>query len=516
MKLSKSNFLARAHRFVVRPPPGWADVTVEEVEKTLRTPYMGYKFQPAFLNTPKGLNSDGNVEILNCDFRQGLELSSRLCTAHDVQWIMEDVQCVAHKDVKKACYQFPFEIFFDPADGITGIDIDVRATASGSFADSSRMLKDFFLEGASLNDTNDLLKRRQSTRRKVTSSTNGVDTVRYESSPELINNKFIFVVTLKKNRLTISANMCGEPLYKRGYPKTVLSAAAPLPEHHATAAFLWANRFALSTGKAEATSIDKPVTWPRTVHVPFSGTGTLGIEALAAMLGATPGSHSGRVFSCANFNLCPRSTWNHLLKKNQSLGVLSAAKEYPGALMLDPIRQKWAGLNKVTTVIFSDIDSSALKATKENVSSFIESLQRSAVDSTEEASQVFLSFQATDFLAAGESSKFMQADNMGGSEEEPHHHFIMLNPPFGNRMSDSSMSSVHRYRLLSHAVQAMRYNSSGSKLRKDIKLSGFCLCPDEETWKAFSSNKFANLFFCKTRHFTHGGRDMRILAFSSK
>ncbi|CAM9515986.1 unnamed protein product [Ectocarpus fasciculatus] len=271
---------------------------------------------------------------------------------------------------------------------------------------------------------------------------------------------------LHNGRLTIAANLCGEPLYKRGFKQQALGAAAPLPEHHAAAAYYWAHNI-----------FHSPIEHPDTVHIPFAGTGTLGIETLSLMLGACPGSHSDRHFLVSNFNQTPVSTMEFIRKRNRTAGV-----------------------------------SSAIQSTRENVESFVASVAAKQTGSEGgKRSTVLCTFDTMDFLAPGASNRAL----VGGEGGKLHHHCVLLNPPFGKRL-DTSVSPVETYRQLSRAVQAMRYSSNNKTVRKDIKVSGYCLCPDEATWKAFSSNKFANLFSCKTRHFTHGGIDMRVIAFTSK
>lgn len=524
MKLTARNFLARAQRFVVRPAPGWADVTLDEVRTVLHTPYSKYKFEPAFLNNAAMLNADGNIEILNCDYRQGMELTTRLMTAHDVQWVVEDLQCKEHKDIKRACFQFPFAIFMKPTHSLSEARIDVRAHASGSFADSSKMLKDFFFEGLDTfgrsNGDAETSNAPLRSRKKLSVFDAPVD--QFD-----VSQKYLFTMKLHNGRLTIAANLCGEPLYKRGFKQQALGAAAPLPEHHAAAAYYWAHNSVFpdnnSDSKRSADTPDSPVfhspiEHPDTVHIPFAGTGTLGIETLSLMLGACPGSHSDRHFLVSNFNQTPVSTMEFIRKRNRTAGVsssseASAAKPGSGAISLATDEDMYAwSKDIVTRFSFSDIDARAIQSTRENVESFVASVAAKQTGSEGgKRSTVLCTFDTMDFLAPGASNRAL----VGGEGGKLHHHCVLLNPPFGKRL-DTSVSPVETYRQLSRAVQAMRYSSNNKTLRKDIKVSGYCLCPDEATWKAFSSNKFANLFSCKTRHFTHGGIDMRVIAFTSK
>ena len=525
MKLSAKNFLARAQRFVVRPPPGWADVTLDEVRAVLHTPYSKYKFEPVFLNNASMLNADGNIEILNCDFRQGMELTTRLMTAHDVQWVVEDLQCKEHKDIKRACFQFPFAIFINPAHSLSDISIDVRAHASGSFADSSKMLKDFFYEGLETfgKSNGDAESTRALLRSRKKASLFDAPVSQFD-----LSQKRMFTMKLHNARLTITANMCGEPLYKRGFKQQALSGVAPLPEHHAAAAYYWAHNFVFpSSGNANdsgdsnlSANICKvgwfrsPAHHPHTVHIPFAGSGTLGIEALSLILGACPGSHADRHFLVSNFNQTPASTMDFIRKKNSPAGVTSAPATEDDTIILeiDTNEHAWSK-NVVMQFAFSDINADALKSTRENVENFVGSVATKESSSTdgEQTSNVFCSFKMFDFLAPGASNKAL----VGGKGGKLHHHCVLLNPPYGKRL-DTGVSPIETYRQLSRAVQAMRYCTSNKSLRKDITISGYCLCPDEATWKAFSSNQFANLFSCKTRHFTHGGTDMRVIAFASK
>lgn len=517
MKLTTKNFLARAQRFTVRPAPGWSDVTLEEVQTVLQSPFAQYKFQPAFLNNQTQLDGDGNIVVLNCDWRQGMELSSRLTTAHDVQWVVEDMPCKEHKDLKKACYHFPFGIFYNQEKGVSQEQIDIRAQAVTSFANSSKLLKDFFSEGIERFVEPTASQPHKLPRGNIFTM-NALSPLKPEDGRKA-TVAVVFKLKLINDRLTITANMCGEPLFKREYRRQEdLTAIAPLPEHHAAASFMWLYRYAFPPKDTEPRKLDARKL-PMTFVVPFAGTGTLGVEALGHLLGSTPGSHTDRTFIHSSFHACPVKTVEFIQDKNKVKGV-TAIDASSGSAEVVVDLYPWSKHGN-THFKFSDTSGEALESTKENVNSFL----TSAVDSVSAAGQlqdntskVFFSYDQFDFLADGASNKII--DNASESQG-PRHYYVLLNPPYGKRLQ-TQMSAVELYRRLGRSVQAMRYdkkkNTTGGpgSLKRDILVSGYCLCPDEETWRAFSSEKFASLFETKTRHFTHGGLDMRIIAFTSK
>ena len=78
---------------------------------------------------------------------------------------------------------------------------------------------------------------------------------------------------------------------------------------------------------------------------------------------------------------------------------------------------------------------------------------------------------------------------------------VLLNPPYGHRLANSS-DTVKLYKKIGAAVTRWMHDAAPGSC-------GFCICPDEDTWKAFS--QAIQAMDMTTRHFTHGGEDVRIV-----
>ena len=78
---------------------------------------------------------------------------------------------------------------------------------------------------------------------------------------------------------------------------------------------------------------------------------------------------------------------------------------------------------------------------------------------------------------------------------------ILANPPFGDRLApDASIPTL--YAKLGKYFHGLAQKHPG-------RILGGCLCPDELTWKKFLSG--LEVETPETHHFTHGGKEMRIV-----
>jgi 23S rRNA G2445 N2-methylase RlmL len=149
-----------------------------------------------------------------------------------------------------------------------------------------------------------------------------------------------FKVELREDFLRVSASLCGDPLYKRGY-KAVLEAAAPLPEHQAAALVRWV--------------LPEP-SGVRCVFIPFAGSGTLGFESLLYFTGSGPGAF-GRKFSCDLFPGTPEPTMRFLRKK---------------------ITERW-GQAVLPTLLLNDFNEEAVQTLQRNIMGFPFSISAQAI-----------------------------------------------------------------------------------------------------------------------------------------
>lgn len=282
---------ASPHVFYIRPAPGWLDVVLNEVTGIIKSPLHKYKFDP------KITLLKSTVKVHRCDWRQGLEIMLRLTTAHDVEWMILESKCSNWWEVEAILKRVPWE------DVLPSRDVLVHVTPS-----------------VSNGFTNNTAKLRE--------SLCAVARVKHVSEGESLR----FKIDLREDFLRISASLCGEPLYKRGY-KAKLTAVAPLPEHHAAACARWVLELA-----------NEP---PNTVFIPFAGTGTMGFETMLVLSGAGPGAFL-RQFACDLFPATPEATMSFFRRKLSE------------KLAVSPLPQ----------IFFNDFNRDALELLKENTAGF--------------------------------------------------------------------------------------------------------------------------------------------------
>ncbi len=333
--MSDAPITARPHVFYVRPAPGWLELTFAEVAALAKDPLQKYKFEP------KVTLLKGTVKLHRCDWRQGLEIMLRLTTAHDVEWLILESKCSKWSEVDAILERVPWE------DVLPNRDIPVHVTTdiSHGFSESSSKLRENLCKIA-----------------RVTHVSEGAE--------------IRFKIELRGDFLRLSASLCGEPLYKRGY-KAALSAIAPLTEHQAAACV----RYTLAGSKEEL-----PVS---SVFVPFAGSGTFGFEALIVLSGAGPGSFS-RQFACDLFPATPAPTMKFLRRK---LGERLQSLTLP-------------------QVHFNDFNAEAIAGLKENVAAF--------------ASNGHFEVNEGDVFES--KPKFPDEGRL----------LVLLNPPYGDRLAEES------------------------------------------------------------------------------
>lgn len=192
-----------------------------------------------------------------------------------------------------------------------------------------------------------------------------------------------------------------------------------------------------------------------TVFVPFAGSGTLGFEALVVLAGAGPGSFSRR-FACDAFPGTPQPTMAFLRRKLAE-------------------RLQSAQLPKV---IFNDHHPDAVGALRENAAAF---------------GKIDCEILEGDFFAI--EPGFAPTGKI----------LVLLNPPFGDRLAmRSEIPNLY-------ARSARKLNDLAAA--HPGRIVGACLCPDDLTWR-----RFLQTLKCQssdTRHFTHGGKDMRVVRWTA-
>ena len=251
---------ARPHSFYIRPAPGWLDILAEEVTSILKEPFQKYKFEP-LLTALKG-----TVKVHRCDWRQGLELTMRLNTAHDVEWLLGEFPCTNWNQFEST---------------IKKIDWTEIGLKSGESVHVSIELGTSFTQGSA----------------KIREKVCQIGKLIHVSEGALIRIK----VQLRNERLRILVSLAGPPLYQRGYKKN-LSATAPLPEHLASACIRWT-----LSGIIPETKVSQ-------IWIPFAGSGTFAFETIMSLLKLGPGSFS-RKFAFESFPVTSQATIQHFRKK---------------------------------------------------------------------------------------------------------------------------------------------------------------------------------------------------------
>jgi 23S rRNA G2445 N2-methylase RlmL len=260
---------------------------------------------------------------------------------------------------------------------------------------------------------------------------------------------------LYKDRLSLSISLAGNPLYKRGYRGT-LSASAPLREDAAACCIRKALQFAKNINVAFL---------PERLLIPFSGTGTFVFEYLQSCFNFSPVLFA-REYALQAMPLFRAENFNFLLKK---------AKE---------------------NCVLQDVDVRCLDTSDNANTALSENWQffKTAI--------IANGFQIADDLCSVSAEDFIKMD-VGGLVGDI---FMPLNPPYGVRLGKNS-DSVVLYKNIAGKINEI---SKAIKIGRK-NLLGFILCPNEETWSAFSrSLSHAKI---ETYHFTQGGIDVRVCQF---
>lgn len=270
----------------------------------------------------------------------------------------------------------------------------------------------------------------------------------------------------QKNRTQVFISMAGDPLFKRGYKDVMSAAKAPLAEHLAAACFMWALDEIGPKVRGDLTS------GACAFLVPFAGTGTLGFEGACQLLNLAPGCLRSR-YSFESFAFHPAKTLNVLRKR---------------------IRESYAPAK--LKVRFGDSDPATCKDLNKNIAGFEARLNDIYVSSKDSDSiQITLDManKVNDFLT-----------NPAELASDSDRVFLALNPPYGDRLAKKT-GGPSVYKSLGRVIY---------DLSKTRHVFGFVLCGDESSWRIFLSS--IRPLKNKTRHFTHGGIDVRLVVFGMR
>ncbi|TGK02908.1 hypothetical protein EHQ53_05420 [Leptospira langatensis] len=248
--------------------------------------------------------------------------------------------------------------------------------------------------------------------------------------------------------LVLSISLAGEPLFKRGN-FSPLSKSAPMREDSAV--------FLLSL-------LEKKSPDPDAIFVPFAGSGTFVWESISLLNGLSF-PHYDRSYLFQDLEEFPSPTWEFLKKR------------------LSEIRSDLS-----LRVWWNDLE--------EDVCSYLEergSLYQKFIKSLGTNAKLMISGELGDFFSFSPKEVW---NSMGS----PKKIWMPLNPPYGLRIKNGSNAGL--YRRIAETLKEWW------ALPTDI--SGFILCPDEESWSVFQKSIGNKL---ETVHITHGGIDLRVVFF---
>ena len=202
-------------------------------------------------------------------------------------------------------------------------------------------------------------------------------------------------VSLLDDRCTVSLDLAGEELYKRGHQRFVND--APLKETIAAAMLFEA--FEILRLRATHSAQDDTKSFPRiTLIDPMAGSGTFSLEAAYMTSGLIPGKC--RDFALKHQPAFKEATWNYLV--NSEFGVLNS---------------------ELRTITTSDISDKAVKIIRHNVEcSPLTKIEPALIDPQQKD---FFSYTPEEISNIGH-------DTSNGSRNA--RVIIVLNPPYGKRL----------------------------------------------------------------------------------
>ncbi len=279
-------------------------------------------------------------------------------------------------------------------------------------------------------------------------------------SGEHSNETTCLYVEFYKDKLTISISLAGQPLYKRGY-RGKLSASAPLREDVAACCIQNALLFSKKYHQDFL---------PKTMLIPFSGTGTFAFEFCQLYFQFLPALF-GRDYALKKMPLFKKTNFDFLVNQAKEHFLSLKSKRDEQAIHLYCI----------------DKSGNAMNVLEENLLYYKKAAAKRGFVIPE-----IVSIQS-DFLT-------LNVDAFSGNI------FMPLNPPYGIRLNKES-NSVLLYKKI-----ALKINEISMKAKENqYNVLGFVLCPDQETWSVLMRNLTQSK--TETYHFTQGGLDIRVCQF---
>lgn len=391
--------------------PGVGKEVEAEISYILSNLYLKTKYTP--VHKAHGSNE---LELSSVSLYSLVELLLRSQTLEDIKLK------VAHDDVY---FEKSFVKFLDKVNWEQflprNVSLHLRVDSVGSRLFHESMLKDMFAE-----------KLAKKIDAKIVSKEEHALTTVY--------------VDIKNNKCTLSLSLAGDSLYKRGF-REIGGAVAPLREDLAQTCIRAARKFC----KENASDFD-----PKTLWVPFGGTGTFVFEYFMYENGIAP---------------C-------VLGRNYALQKLPFFNEKNFQFIVNKADSQVFQQN--VPFLYMDHSSELSEVFAKNLANFSRALKRAKLEGTASQENVF-----------SDKARFPAGDI-----------FVPLNPPYGLRMNTKGETPALYARIAKTLLEHKKTNRVG----------GFVLCPSEEAWSAFV-NTLGSDTKVQTFHVTQGGLDLRVCMF---
>lgn len=283
-------------------------------------------------------------------------------------------------------------------------------------------------------------------------------------------------VRIERDRGRIELALAGAPLWQRGY-RARLVAVAPLREDLAQAAIRAAEPElyrAIAPPRPRPPEAGAPL--PEALLVPFCGTGTFLFEYAIARLGIAPGL-LGREYGFSRLacGAPPSAAW--LLR--------TLAAELAERILLAP---------RIEALLI-DTSEESIGLARENFDRFTTLVGAGSLPITP-------SWITADALALPWIARVPR---------DAARVFLPLNPPYGRRIPTGATDEL--YERIGRRCEELNHDLARRGPGASCRLSGFILCPSEESWSAFS--RAAASLEKETTHFTQGGIDVRLCTFAA-
>lgn len=429
-------------------PAGFGKTALKEVETILSTLWFPQKC------LGESVLFENQISVSNIHLFSIVELLMRSQCLTDLRLVIFQGKSINKAAFEKKCRTIPWDFFLNRQ-----IQLKIKVDSIASHA---------FHEGALKEVLGEIIKDFVST------------IVKGEETEETTT----LYAQLYKNKLTLSISLAGAPLFKRGY-RGILSASAPLREDIAACCLAKALEYAECQSKTpeyvECQSKDLntfPKFLPKTLIIPFSGTGTFAFEYWQMYFKFPPVLWE-REYALQKMPFFRKENFNFLLKKARENCALNHHDNEKNSLHL----------------ICIDSSENANTALRENNRVVKEAVLRNGFSMPDE----WLELKKGDFLE-------MDMKQFCLEQDQENDIFMPLNPPYGIRLKKHS-NPVNFYKKIARQINEMANTLQPKKRR----VFGFILCPTEATWSVFC--KTLNSSHQETYHFNQGGLDIRVCQF---